>query len=81
MDLNSLNQQENTKAKVVIAGQEVEVEKNAKVADTLRDLLAARGIDSFTIIVDGDEVDSTSDLPETFGDSDIEVERYAKPGK
>ena len=78
MQLGELN---GGKTKVKIAGSEVEVMKSDVVKDTLKKLLQERGIDSFTILVDGAEVTSTSMLPETFGDSVIEVQRYVKPGK
>lgn len=79
MELNQLNN--SGKKKIVIAGQSVEVDENAKVADTLKSLLESRGIDSFTIIVDGGEVIDTLGLPETFAQCEtLEVERYAKPG-
>jgi hypothetical protein len=67
-------------AKVIIAGTEVAVDKNASVKDTLKKILAEKGIDSFTILVDGDEINDTADLPNQFCDHNIEVERYVKPG-
>jgi len=77
MNLNELKKE---KVKVRIAGEEVEVKALDPVKDTLTRILEEKGIDSFTILVDGDEVTSTSDLPETFAGHDIEVERYVKAG-
>ena len=77
MNLNELKKE---KVKVTIAGEEVEVKALDSVKDTLTRILEEKGIDSFTILVDGEEVTSTNDLPETFAGHDIEVERYVKAG-
>jgi len=76
----NLNELKNEKVKVTIAGEEVEVKASDSVKDTLTRLLQEKGIDSFTILVDGEEVTSTNDLPQTFDGHDIEVERYVKAG-
>ena len=76
----NLNDLKNKKVKVVIAGDEVEVKATDPVKDTLTRMLQEKGIDSFTILVDGEEVTSTNDLPETFDGHEIEVERYVKAG-
>jgi len=77
MNLNELN---NQKVAVTIAGEEVEVNAGDSVKDTLKRILQEKGIDSFTIIVDGKEVTSTADLPENFTGHEVEVERYVKAG-
>ena len=77
MNLNELG---NEKTKITIAGEEVEVKKNDPVKDTLTRLLQQKGIDSFTILVDGEEITSTNSLPATFDGHDIEVQRYVKAG-
>ena len=77
MELNDLR---NEKTNITIAGTEVEVKKSDPVKETLTRLLQEKGIDSFTILVDGDEVTSTDNLPATFDGHDIEVERYVKAG-
>ena len=77
MNLNELN---NQKVAVTIAGEEVEVNAGDSVKDTLKKILQDKGIDSFTIIVDGKEVTSTADLPQSFASHEIEVERYVKAG-
>jgi len=76
----NLNELKDKKVKVVIAGDEVEVKAADPVKDTLTRMLQEKGIDSFTILVDGEEVTSTNDLPETFAGHEIEVERYVKAG-
>jgi len=76
MQLNDLN----GKTTVKIAGEEVSVNASDSIKDTLKRLLEEKGIDSFTILVDGGEVASTDDLPETFADHEVEVERYVKAG-
>ena len=76
----NLNDLKNKSVKVVIAGDEVEVKATDPVKDTLTRMLQEKGIDSFTILVDGAEVTSTNDLPETFAGHEIEVERYVKAG-
>ena len=77
MNLNELN---NGKATITVAGEEVEVNASDSVKDTLKRILQDKGIDSFTILVDGKEITSTADLPETFTDHEIEVQRYVKAG-
>jgi len=77
MNLNELKEEKTT---ITIAGEEVEVKKGDAVKDTLTRILQEKGIDSFTILVDGEEVTSTDNLPATFDGHDIEVERYVKAG-
>jgi len=70
------------KMTIKIAGDSVEVSKEASVKETLKKELENRGIDSFVVLVDGGEVTDTVNLPEIFGDCDsVEVQRYTKPGK
>ena len=76
----NLNELKNEKTTVTIAGEEVEVKRGDAVKDTLTRILQEKGIDSFTILVDGTEVTSTDNLPATFDGHDIEVERYVKAG-
>jgi hypothetical protein len=76
----NLNELRNGKAVITVAGEEVEVNASDSVKDTLKRILQEKGIDSFTILVDGSEVTSTSDLPETFASHEVEVKRYVKPG-
>ena len=77
MNLNDLG---NGKVAIMVAGETVEVNASDPAGDTLKRILQEKGIDSFTILVDGNEVTSTSDLPETFADHTVEVQRYVKPG-
>jgi aerobic-type carbon monoxide dehydrogenase small subunit (CoxS/CutS family) len=76
----NLNEMGNTVKKIMIAGAEVEVNVNDDVRTTLTRILNEKGIDSFTIIVDGVEVTSTDSLPVIFDGHTIEVERYVKAG-
>jgi hypothetical protein len=76
----NLNELKNEKATVTIAGEEVEVKRGDSVKVTLTRLLQEKGIDSFTILVDGEELTSTDNLPATFDGHDIEVQRYVKAG-
>lgn len=79
MTLNELKS--GGKVKIVIAGEQVEVDGDAEVVATLTTLLEERGIDSFSIIVDGIEVLHTSSLPATFVDAkSIEVRKLVKAG-
>jgi hypothetical protein len=75
-----LEDMDNGNLTIRIAGEPVEVRPGDSVKDTLKAELQRRGIDSFTILVDGDEVEDTSDLPETFAGHTVEVKRYVKPG-
>ena len=77
MDLNEL---ENGKTTITIAGEEIEVNASEPVKETVKKILQEKGIDSFTILVDGREITATSDLPETFDEHEIEVKRYVKAG-
>ena len=77
MNLDDLN---NGHVTITVAGQEVEVSASDSIKETLKGILQEKGIDSFTILVDGDEVVSTENLPETFSDHIVEVQRYVKPG-
>lgn len=59
----NVNDLENGKTTISVAGEEIEVNVSDSVKDTLKKVLQDKGIDSFTILVDGKEVTSTSDLP------------------
>ena len=74
------NELSSTKVKFTVAGEEIEVNAADQVENTVRRILDEKGIDSFALIVDGEEVTRTADLPATFGDHDIEVKRYVKAG-
>ena len=65
---------------ITVAGEQVEVNANDNMKETLKGILQEKGIDSFTILVDGEETTSTADLPETFAGHTVEVQRYVKPG-
>jgi hypothetical protein len=75
-----LNELANGKRRITVAGEEVEVDASGSVKDVLKKILQDKGIDSFTILVDGREVTSTADLPAAFDDHEIEVQRYVKAG-
>lgn len=77
MNLNELN---NAKATITVVDEEVEVNASDSVKDTLKRILQEKGIDSFTILVDGKEITSTAELPQSFSGHEIEVERYVKAG-
>jgi len=77
MNVNELG---TNKTNVTITGEKVEVNASDSVKETLKRILQEKGIDSFTILVDGDEIVSTNDLPEQFKDHEIEVKRYVKAG-
>ena len=78
MNLNDMN--DNNEVEITIAGETVKVQATDNVKDTLKRILQEKGIDSFTILVNGQEVTSTTNLPLTFEDNEVEVERYVKPG-
>ena len=77
MNVNELG---TNKTNVTITGEKVEVNASDSVKETLKRILQEKGIDSFTILVDGEEIVSTNDLPEQFRDHEIEVKRYVKAG-
>ena len=76
----NLNELANAKATITVAGEEVEVNAADSVKDSLKRILQDKGIDSFTILVDGREITSTADLPQNFAGHEIEVQRYVKAG-
>lgn len=79
MNLDNLD---NGHTSIKIAGETVEINATDPIKETLKRILAAKGIDSFTILIDGEEVTSTSDMPDTFADCNaVEVQRYVKPGR
>ena len=77
MNVNELGA---NKSIITITGEKVEVSASDPVKETLKRILQEKGIDSFTILVDGEEIVSTNDLPEQVGDHEIEVKRYVKAG-
>ena len=77
MNINELG---NEKIKIKVAGEEVEVKVSDPVKETLTRILKEKGINSFAILVDGEEITSTDNLPATFEGHDVEVERYVKAG-
>jgi len=77
MNLNELG---NGKTILTVVGEEIEVNASDSVKETVKRILQEKGIDSFTILVDGKEIISTNDLPETFDEHEIEVKRYVKAG-
>ena len=77
MNINELG---NEKTRIKVAGEEVEVKVSDPVKETLTRILKEKGINSFAILVDGEEITSTDNLPATFEGHDIEVERYVKAG-
>ena len=77
MNVNELGA---NKSIITITGEKVEVNASDPVKETLKRILQEKGIDSFTILVDGEEIVSTNDLPEQFSDHEIEVKRYVKAG-
>ena len=77
MNVNELG---TNKTNVTITGEKVEVNASDSVKETLKRILQEKGIDSFTILVDGEEIVSTNDLPDQFRDHEIEVKRYEKAG-
>lgn len=80
MQLNEL-QPEDVKT-IIIAGDNVEVELEDSIMETLKDELENRGIDSFTVLIDGREITNSNDFPETFADcGTVEVRRSVKAGR
>ena len=77
MDLNDLS---DSRVTIKVAGQDMDVNADDSIKDTLKGILEEKGIDSFTILVDGNEVESTENLPKTFANHAVEVQRYVKPG-
>lgn len=86
MELNELTAARATEYYVTIAGDKIKVSGDMGVVTGLKDMLGARGITSFSIVLDGRVLTSTEDLYEdgqelTFSEiGDIAVERNVKGG-
>ena len=78
--LNTADLGNDQKVTIKICGDDVQVDQDDEIASTLKNILEAKGIDSFGIIVDGKEISTTSDLPDTFSNHAVEVYRSAKVG-
>jgi hypothetical protein len=85
MDMEALAndnpQPNNGQMNVLIAGKSYPVDRNLPTAKTLKTMLAHLGIDSFALIIDGQEIMDSKRIPETFGQcASVEVQRSVKPG-
>ena len=78
MNLNDMN--DSNEVEITIAGETVKVQATDNIKDTLKRILQEKGINSFIVLVNGQEVTSTADFPLTFESNIVEVERYVKPG-
>lgn len=79
MNLNELA--EERKVTIKVCGENVIVDSSDEIVSTLRTILEERGIDSFSIVIDGSEVVNINTIPSTFGDvTFVEVMRQAKAG-
>lgn len=89
MELNNLNQTPAVEEKyyITVAGEKVNVDGETGVVTGLREILAGKGITSFTLIVDGVALNATDSLYEdgqelTFAEAgDVVVERNVKGGR
>jgi len=67
--------------KVTVAGDVVVIRESDEVRDVLRKETEKRGIDSFDVFIDGQEIEDSDDLPATFeGLAIVEVRRSVKAG-
>jgi len=62
-------------------GREITVLPTDEVLPRLRADIAAQGVDSFSIYVNGDEMDEVGELPAVFNGHDIEVRKSVKAGR
>ena len=65
-------------ATVIVDGRERSVERSANTRATLKNLIQEQGISTYSILVNGKEVTSAADLPETIGENQITVMKYDK---
>jgi len=66
---------------VKVAGEDVMVDRNANVLETVKRLVREHGLGNpVQVIVDGEEVMDPQDLPDVIGEHIIELRRYAKAG-
>lgn len=62
-------------------GEYTDVDADSPVVATLKGMLARSGVDSFDLIIDGNEISDSGSIPATFaGVGELEVRRYVKAG-
>lgn len=72
---------EEQKLKVVVFGNEVEVNREDKVLPFLEDRLRLQGVRDFSLVIDGEQCEDSCDIPETFEDvSSMEIGKYVTVG-
>ncbi len=80
MNINDLNASVNTK-EIVVFGERITVNKEDKIIEKLQEILQRKGVEAFTLYIDGQEINSLSDIPERFSDVEtLEVVRQVKAG-
>jgi hypothetical protein len=69
------------KQEVIICGEEIKVSPETKIVAFLQEELKRRGVDVFSIFIDGEEVLDATKIPQTFGEIEtLEVVRNVKGG-
>jgi len=64
----------------VLFGRNVTVQPSDEVLPRLKADIAAAGVDSFSIVLNGEEVDEVGDMPAIFNGHSIEVRKSVKAG-
>ena len=77
----NLNELSNNNFSISICGENVEVNKDSNVKETLKTILEDKGINSFAVFIDGEMMETSTQFPETFeGCEVVEVRRAGKAG-
>ena len=69
-----------TKKTILVCGENVDVNPNEILLPQLKSILQNKGITSFSLFIDGEEIDSASDIPDYIDNSVVEVKRNATVG-
>jgi hypothetical protein len=82
MNLNDIRQKpEVYMVKTIVFGAEGQVDPNTDTVEWLREVTSTAGVQDFLLTIDGESIDSPSDIPEDLTDVDIiTLARYAKVG-
>ncbi|MBT9164946.1 MAG: hypothetical protein DDT23_00957 [candidate division WS2 bacterium] len=64
--------------KLIVEGASVSVNYDEPLLGQIKEHLKQRGITSFSLFIDGEEVDDAGSIPEYLEDQVIEVKRNAK---
>ena len=65
---------------VSICGETYKFPADASPKEALREKVQELGLSSITMSVDGETISGAGELPDSFGNHKISIDRYVKPG-